>query len=158
MHTRRQFSSRVIWQLKHSLSKRIFNFNVNVKNYWHEGFFGGTCRTNSWELNFSRIKIFQDLLFRTNWKTFNTQRRIYQLRKSKKSPEKKMPKKAKRIALLNWKIYCSPSPYDYKVAVFNAYIWFYLTVFGLWFMRPLEVKNRNPKNQTPKTEPILNLW
>ena len=29
-----------------------------------EGFFLGTFRTNSWELNFLRTKIFQDLLYR----------------------------------------------------------------------------------------------
>ena len=44
-----------------------------------------------------------------------------------------------------------------KVAVFNAYIQFYSTVLGLWFMWPKEVKNHNPKKDPPKTEPILNL-
>ena len=37
-----------------------------------------------------------------------------------------------------------------KVAVFNAYIQFYLMVLGLRFMAPSEVKNRNPKKRTPQ--------
>ena len=45
-----------------------------------------------------------------------------------------------------------------KTVAIKLYIklhpWFYRMVLGFWFMRPSEVINRNPKNQTPKTEPI----
>ena len=42
-----------------------------------------------------------------------------------------------------------------KVAVFNAYIQFYPTVLGLWYMRPLEVtKTVTLKNEPPKNEPF----
>ena len=41
-----------------------------------------------------------------------------------------------------------------EIAVFNLWFQFYPMVFGVRFMRPSEVIIRNPKNQTPKTEPI----